>query len=156
MSDINVTVEDATPINVTVEDTTPITVTVSDATPINVTATASTPITATVAPSTPINVTIGIGYAAVSGLRERAEIEGAFKVARSTQYTEYTIVANQLTAIDIWNGAGKGTKLFSKTLTYTGSQLTETAITDEVEGNTLTKTFTYSGDNLLTRTAVLT
>ena len=87
-------------------------------------------------------------------LQARAEIEDLYKVAYSTKYSEYTYTGSNLTKIEIYTDSGKATKLFTKDLSYTGSQLTSITITDELTGNTLTKTLGYSGDSLITKTEV--
>lgn len=87
---------------------------------------------------------------------DRIEIESLFKVAQSTKYTEYTYSSGNLTSVDIWDTSSKVTKLFTKTLTYTGADLTGITIVDEVNSNTLTKTLVYSGGNLSNKTETFT
>jgi hypothetical protein len=85
----------------------------------------------------------------------RDNIDLEFINAYNTYYTEYTYTSGDLTQVDIWETAGKTTKLFTKVLAYTSGNLTSVALTDEVNSNTLTKALTYDVDgNLetLTRT----
>jgi len=89
------------------------------------------------------------------GLRERSEIEGQFKVAQSTAYSEFIFVDGKLTSIDVWDTASKVTKLFTKTITYSGDDIDTVTLVDEVSGQTLTKTITFSLGNISTKTEVL-
>ena len=93
-------------------------------------------------------VEISSAAANVEALEERTEIEVAFKVAYSTAYKELTYTAGVLTSVDIWTTAGKTLKLFTKTLEYTGANLTTITLVDEVNNNTLTKVLAYT-DNVL-------
>jgi hypothetical protein len=95
-------------------------------------------------------------HAQLDSLFERAEIESLFKAAQSTKYTEYTYSSGSLTSVDIWSTSAKTLKLFTKTLSYTGADLTGITIVDEVDSNTLTKVLAYSGGNLSNKTEVLT
>lgn len=79
----------------------------------------------------------------------RNNIDTEFLKAYTTYYTEYTYTSGDLTQVDVWDSAGKTTKLFTKVLAYTTGNLTSVTLTDEVNSNTLTKTLTYDGSGNL-------
>jgi len=82
----------------------------------------------------------------------RNNVEAEFNAAYDTAYHELTYSAGRLISVDIWVDNTKALKLFTKTITYTGSNITSIEIVDEINSNTLTKTFTYSGGNISTIT----
>jgi hypothetical protein len=63
-------------------------------------------------------------------------------------YTEATFTDGQLTAMTTWTDSSKAQLVQTKTLTYTGVDLTQIAITDAAGALVLTKTLAYSGGNL--------
>ena len=73
-----------------------------------------------------------------------------YKSRLSTYYHEisYT-VDGDVDTIDIWLNNTKTTKLFTKSFTYTGGDLTQILITDVVTGATLTKALVYDVDGNL-------
>jgi hypothetical protein len=71
-------------------------------------------------------------------------------------YMEYTEVAGDITQVNYWTDSGKGTKLFTKDITYTSGNPTLVVITDEISGKILTTTIAYSGDDIASVTKVLT
>ena len=87
---------------------------------------------------------------------DRAELECLFKAAQSTKYTEFTYTGTDLTGVDIWDTSGKATKLFTKVISYSGGDISQITITDEIESSTLIKTFAYSGGNISTITEAIT
>lgn len=91
--------------------------------------------------------------AQVDGLIEasRDRIELQYLSAYNTYYKERTRdVDEYITQIDIWDSALKTTKLFTKTFTWNTGYLTGSVLTNEISGETLTKTMTYDGAGLLT------
>jgi hypothetical protein len=66
----------------------------------------------------------------------------------SDSYTEATFTDGQLTAMTTWTDSTKAQLVQTKTLTYTGVDLTQIAITDAAGALVLTKTLAYSGGNL--------
>lgn len=113
MSDINVTVSDSSPINVSVSDDLLLDVTIQ-------------------------------GYSPTSTLiQSRIEIESEFKFAYSTRYKEFTFTGSNLTQIDVWDTSAKGTKLFTKTITYDAGNIDTITLTDELSGTTLTKQIAF-------------
>jgi len=113
-------------------------------------------------PTYNINSASAIGGTALNrviALEERVEIEKLFKVAETTDYTEYTLdVDGNKTNVDIWTDSGKSTKLFSKVNTYdVDGNKTNVSLTDEVTGKTITTTYTYDVDgNRATKTRSVT
>ena len=91
------------------------------------------------------------GGTAVSEDHRIIELEGMFKEAYSTMAVEYTYSGEQLTGIDVWSSALKTTKLFEKRFTYSGDKLQQTVLTDLKSGYVLTVTYSYSGDQLISK-----
>lgn len=54
-----------------------------------------------------------------------------------------------LTSLTTWTNSGKGTKVGSKTFSYTSGNLTSVVEKDGSDVTTLTKTLTYDGDGNL-------
>jgi hypothetical protein len=71
-------------------------------------------------------------------------------------YYEPTITDGNVTQVDYYTDSGKGTKLFTKVITYTSDKPTSIVMTDEVTSKVLTTTITYSGDDVATVTKALT
>jgi hypothetical protein len=71
-------------------------------------------------------------------------------------YMEYTLNgSSQLTNVDYWTNSGKGTKLCSKVITWTGTKPTTMTIKDETLNKTMTITLAYTGSTLTSVTKVL-
>lgn len=64
-------------------------------------------------------------------------------------YSEPTFTSGLLTALTTWTDSGKGTKVSSKTFTYTGGNLTSVVEKDGSDVTTLTKTLTYDAEGNL-------
>jgi hypothetical protein len=90
-------------------------------------------------------------------LSERNNIETLFNCAYLTAYHELTYdVDGNVTNVDVWDTALKGTKLFSKVISYSGGNIDEVTITDELTSKVLTKSITYDVDgNIETVTKVI-
>lgn len=99
--------------------------------------------------------TDGITFCSPSNNR-RIRLEKMFNDAFDDHYCEFTYVGDNLTAVEVWEDSGKTTKLFTRTLSYTGDNLTTVATTDEQSSEILSTTFSYSGDNLVNITKVIT
>jgi len=91
----------------------------------------------------------------ISDVSTRLGLEKLFSVAFNNHYTEFTYVGFNLTVIDIWENAGKVTKLFTRTLSYTGNNVTSVVTVDEQGTDTLTLTLVYSGNDLVNTTKVV-
>lgn len=62
---------------------------------------------------------------------------------RDDSYSEPTFSSGVLQSITTWTDSGKGTKVGSKTFTYTSGNLTSVVEKDGSDVTTLTKTLTY-------------
>lgn len=87
--------------------------------------------------------------------RDDVDLLNAFKTAYRRGFKEFTYSNGFVTRIDIWRTDDKIVKLFTKTLTYTGNQVTKVVTTDELSGLTLQKDLTYNGIEVSTITEVL-
>ena len=91
------------------------------------------------------------------GLRRTVQLERQFQAAYESKYSELTYsVGGDLETVEVWETASKLIKLFTRTLTYTGDDLTQVATLDEQVGTTLTVTLAYSGDDLASVSKVVT
>lgn len=79
----------------------------------------------------------------VASGNKRDELSLGYKAAYATSYVEPTIVGGKITEIGIWTNSGKGTKLYTKTFTYTGDLLVGISLVDELNGQHEDKGFTY-------------
>jgi len=96
-----------------------------------------------------------LGLNDVEAVNQRLRIEKLFNSAYDDHYAEMTYVGDNLTSVDIWEDSGKTLKLFTRTLSYSGDDLTTVTTVDETTSALLTATLTYSGDNLDTVTKVV-
>lgn len=71
-------------------------------------------------------------------------------------YMEYTEAGGLITQVDYWTDSGKGTKLFTKEITYSGSNPTVVTVTNELNSKVLTTTIAYSGETITSVTKVIT
>ncbi len=83
-----------------------------------------------------------------AGMPANLEMELEFKSANLTNYKTYGYTLGKLTLVEVWETSGMLTKLFSKTLAYTGTLLTTTVLTRVSDSATLTRTYAYSGSTL--------
>ena len=84
---------------------------------------------------------------------DTAEYQIALGVDRSNpqtfkEFPSYDGDGNLL-QMDVWDSSSKNTKLFTKTFTYNSGVLTQMTIVNELAGVTVNRTFTYSGDDLV-------
>jgi hypothetical protein len=77
------------------------------------------------------------------------ELEMEFKAANLYCYKEYSYTGSNLTGVTIYTDNTKVTTLFTKTLSYSGTKLTQTVLTRITDAATLTKTYTYTGGKLI-------
>lgn len=89
-------------------------------------------------------------------LQNRAEIEGLYKIAYSTYYSELTYNLGNIEAINIWDTNLKATLLFTKSLTYVNGNITQINITDHLQGVTLTKELSYNNGNIISINKAIT
>ena len=74
---------------------------------------------------------------------DRTQIEVGFKEAYNTAYKEFLYSGTQVVAIDIWETGAKSRKLYTKTIEYTGDNVTRIYLVDEQNGHSLTKNIAY-------------
>ena len=89
-------------------------------------------------------------------LKNRAELEGLYKVAFTTAYSELTYIGADISEINIWDTNLKSTLLFTKSLTYVNGNITQINITDHLQGVTLTKELSYNMGNIISINKVIT
>lgn len=82
------------------------------------------------------------------------ELELARKLTGNS-YMEYTEVGGNITQVNYWTDSGKGTKLFTKDITYSGSNPTQIVMKDEITNKILTTTIAYSWDDIVSVAKVL-
>ena len=73
----------------------------------------------------------------------KSQLELCFNQAYNTAYHEPVEVNGLITQINIYDTEAKGILLFSKIFNRTGGSLSSIVITDEINGTSLTKTFTF-------------
>lgn len=84
------------------------------------------------------------------------DIELALTTTSGNSYMEYTTVGDNITQVNYWTDSGKGTKLFTKDITYSGSNPTQVVVTDEISNRILTTTIAYSGNTVTNITKIIT
>ena len=92
----------------------------------------------------------------IDSFQKRSEIEAMFKVAETTAYKELTYNLGNITNVDIYTSSNKLTNLFSKVIGYNNGNITSVSITDEVNGGTLNKTITYTGNDITSTSSTYT
>ena len=88
-------------------------------------------------------------------LKNRAEIEGLFKTAYQTSYSEITYNGADISEINLWDTSAKGVLLFTKSLTYVNGNITQIDIIDHLQGKTLTKELVYNNGNIISINKVI-
>ena len=73
----------------------------------------------------------------------KSQLELCFNQAYNTAYHEPIEVNGLITQINIYNTEAKGILLFSKIFNRANGVLSSIVITDEINGTSLTKTFTF-------------
>lgn len=78
-------------------------------------------------------------------------LELMFNNAYLTGYIDFTKdIDDNITAVNVWENSSKIIKLFTKDITYTGENITEVLITDEVTNKTMLKEINYDIDGNVT------
>ena len=85
-------------------------------------------------------------------LNDGVSLQLPWNIDFTTLFSEYTIVDGLVTQVDYWETSAKTNKLFTKVITYTGTNATTIVLTDLKSGKVLTTTITYSGSDVLTIT----
>lgn len=84
-----------------------------------------------------------------TSMRAVYALKAMFQASLTSRYAEMTYAPNgDLQSVDVWQTNSKVTKLFTRTLSYTGGDLTSVLTVDESTGLQLTRALTYlpSGD----------
>jgi hypothetical protein len=89
------------------------------------------------------------GVDGISADVARLEANLLYDEALATCFKELEYTGDLLTTINLYEDSSKTNKLFTKVLSYTDSKLSSTTVTDERTGSTLSKAFTYSGEQLI-------
>ena len=76
-----------------------------------------------------------------SGTNEVGELYGMFKQGFNNSWTKYTKLDGNLVKIEVWDGPGKLTKLFTKELFYSDGALSRVELTDHISGKQLLKDY---------------
>jgi len=92
----------------------------------------------------------------VTPIKTTVQLNTPFNVDYTTIYSEITTVSGLITQVDYWATSAKATKLFTKNITYSGSNPTVITMKDEVNNKTLTTTLGYTGSNISSVTKAVT
>ncbi len=90
----------------------------------------------------------GITYSGTISLEYQLTLGRLLNQNPPSLYKEFTYSGDNLTEIRAWNNSSKDTYLLRIQLSYTGSNLTQKILTDQISGRVLTVTYGYTGDNL--------
>lgn len=96
---------------------------------------------------------IGTQFKAVAANDSRLELELAVSVSQNS-YMELVYTGADITQVNYWTNSGKGTKLFTKDITYTNGNPVTIVITNEQSGAVLTTSISYSNGDILNVTKV--
>jgi len=90
------------------------------------------------------------GYSGYSGVNPlQVQAQNLVNEDQTTSWSEPTFNINgNFTKIEQWTNGAKGTKLYTRDITYSGTDVTQIATTDEQASKTLTKDYYYSGSGL--------
>ena len=97
----------------------------------------------------------GVDPSDAIGRLNSLEQELALSTTNPTFYKEFEYVGENLTGYQIYTNAAKGTQLFDVSFTFTNEQLTEKVITRSSDGQVLTVTYGYTGDQLISQSRSL-
>lgn len=79
----------------------------------------------------------------------RIEIEALYKFASATAFKKLTYTGDNITDVSIFTDETETSKLFTKIIGYNvDNNIDVIQITDEVNGGTIVKTLTYTGENI--------
>lgn len=87
--------------------------------------------------------TVSLVSQAVVNSQKKDELLNGYKAAQDTYYVSPTKVDGKLVEIGIWTDSGKSTKLYTKTLTWSGDLLLGVDLVDNTTGYTLSKAYAY-------------
>ena len=87
--------------------------------------------------------TVSLVNQSVTNAQKRDELISNYKAAQDTYYVQPTKVSDKIVEVGVWTNSGKSTKLFTKTLTWSGDLLLGVDLVDNTTGYTLSKGYTY-------------
>ena len=87
--------------------------------------------------------TVSLVNQSIVNSQKRDELINNYKAAQDTYYVEPTKVGDKLVEIGIWTDSGKSTKLYTKTMTWSGDLLLGVDLVNNTTGYTLSKAYTY-------------
>lgn len=82
------------------------------------------------------------------GTNEVGELYGMFKQEYTNSWTKYTSINGDLVKIEIWDGPGKFTKLFTKEFFYANGNLVRVELTDHISGKQLIRDYFIVNEEL--------
>ena len=87
--------------------------------------------------------TVSLVNQSTANAQKRDELISNYKAAQDTYYVQPIKVGGKITEVGVWTDSGKSTKLFTKTLTWSGDLLLGVDLVDNTTGYTLSKGYTY-------------
>ena len=87
--------------------------------------------------------TVSLVNQSTANAQKRDELISNYKAAQDTYYVQPIKVGGKIVEVGVWTNSGKSTKLFTKTLTWSGDLLLGVDLVDNTTGYTLSKGYTY-------------
>ena len=87
--------------------------------------------------------TVSLVNQSTANAQKRDELISNYKAAQDTYYVQPIKVGDKIVEVGVWTDSGKSTKLFTKTLTWSGDLLLGVDLVDNTTGYTLSKGYTY-------------
>ena len=87
--------------------------------------------------------TVSLVNQSTTNAQKRDELISNYKAAQDTYYVQPIKVGDKIIEVGVWTDSGKSTKLFTKTLTWSGDLLLGVDLVDNTTGYTLSKGYTY-------------
>ena len=87
--------------------------------------------------------TVSLVNQSTANAQKRDELISNYKAAQDTYYVQPIKVGDKIIEVGVWTDSGKSTKLFTKTLTWSGDLLLGVDLVDNTTGYTLSKGYTY-------------
>ena len=87
--------------------------------------------------------TVALVNQSTANAQKRDELISNYKAAQATYYVQPIKAGDKIIEVGVWTDSGKSTKLFTKTLTWSGDLLLGVDLVDNTTGYTLSKGYTY-------------
>ena len=87
--------------------------------------------------------TVSLVNQSTANAQKRDELISNYKTAQDTYYVQPVKSGDKIIEVGVWTDSGKSTKLFTKTLTWSGDLLLGIDLVDNTTGYTLSKRYTY-------------